>query len=131
MERPEEPFAIAVRNIDEYLGCSRLRWGSEAPMIRVRLENLDAIKPEGASSNAPFHPRGGEWSTQGRKNRVRGRPMSIITKLKQPWVKPMTFAASEARKRAPDKILRAPFRGKSLTAEAACVHRGPFSGWRS
>ena len=102
MERPEEPFAIAVRDIDEYLGCSRLRWGSEAPRIRVQLENLDAIKPEGASSNAPFHPRGGEWSTQGRKNRVRGRPMSIITKLKQPWVKPMTFAASEARKRAPD-----------------------------
>ena len=60
LERPEEPFAIAVRDIDEYLGCSRLRWGSEAPRIRVRLENLDAIKPEGASSNAPFHPRGGE-----------------------------------------------------------------------
>ena len=58
MERPEEPFAIAVRDIDEYLGCSRLRWGSGAPMIRVRLENLDAIKPEGAPSNAPFHPRG-------------------------------------------------------------------------
>ena len=60
LERPEEPFAIAVRDIDEYLGCSRLHWGSEAPRIRVRLENLDAIKPKGASSNAPFHPRGGE-----------------------------------------------------------------------
>ena len=97
MERPEEPFAIAVRDIDEYLGCSRLRWGSEAPRIRVRLENLDAIKPEGASSNAPFHPRGGEESTQGRKNRVRERQISIITKREQPWVKPRTLAASEAR----------------------------------
>ena len=58
MERPEEPFVIAVRDIDEYFGCSRLRWGSEALTIRVRLENLDAIKPEGASSNAPFHPGG-------------------------------------------------------------------------
>ena len=60
LERPEEHFAIAVRDINKFLGCSRLRWGSEASRIRVRLENLDEIKPEGASSNAPFHPRGGE-----------------------------------------------------------------------
>ena len=87
MERPKEPFAITVRDIDEYLSDARdIIGGSEAPRIRVRLENLDAIKPEGASSNAPFHPRGGEWSTQGRKNRVRGRPISIITKLEQSWV---------------------------------------------
>ena len=71
-----------------------------------------------------FTPGGGEKSTQGRKNRVRGRQISIITKREQPWVKPMTFAASEARKRAPDKILRAPFRGESLTVEAPCVHQG-------
>ena len=60
MERHEGPFAITVRDIDEYLGCSRLRWGSDAPRIRVRLENLDAIKPEGASRNAPFNHRGDE-----------------------------------------------------------------------
>ena len=60
MERPEEPFAIAVRDIDKFLGCSRLHWGSEALRIRVRLENLDEIKPEGASGDAPLHPRGGE-----------------------------------------------------------------------
>ena len=59
MERPEEPFAIAVRDIDKFLGCARLRWGSEATRIRVRLESLDEIKPGGASGDAPIHPRGG------------------------------------------------------------------------
>ncbi len=86
MERPEEPFAIAVRDIDKSLGSSRLRGGSEASGVRVRLENLDEIKPEGRSSDAPFHPRGGEQSTQGRKHQVRGRPISIIKKRLQPWV---------------------------------------------
>ena len=80
MERPEEPFAITVRDIDEYLGCSRLRWGSEAPRIRVQLENLDGIKPEGTSGDAPIDPRRDEYSTQRLKNRPRGRPISIITK---------------------------------------------------
>ena len=49
-------------------------------VLAVKIENLDEIKPEGPSSDAPFHPRGGEESTQGRKNRVRGRSISIITK---------------------------------------------------
>ena len=74
MERPQEPFAITVRDIDEYLGCSRLHWGSEAPRIRVRLENLDAIKPEGASSNAPFHPRGGRKEHAGTEEPSQGTP---------------------------------------------------------
>ena len=67
MERPEEPFAIAVRDIDESLECLRLRWGSEAPRSRVRLDDLDEIKPQGQSCDAPVHTRGGEYSTQRRK----------------------------------------------------------------
>ena len=74
LERPEEPFAIAVRDIDEYVGCSRLRWGSEASRVRFRLENLDAIKPEGASSNAPFHPRGGRIEHAGTEELSQGTP---------------------------------------------------------
>ena len=58
LERPEEPFAIAVRDIDKFLGCSRLRWGSEAPGIRSRLESLDEMKPEGNPVLHLFTPGG-------------------------------------------------------------------------
>ena len=74
MERPQEPFAITVRDIDEYLGCSRLRWGSEAPMIRVQLESLDEMKPEKTSSDATFHPRGGRMQHAGTEEPSQGTP---------------------------------------------------------
>ena len=62
LERQEEPFAIAVRNIDEPLECLRLLEGLKC-RGRVRLEYLDAKKTEGPSGDAPVHTKGGEYST--------------------------------------------------------------------
>ena len=72
MERQEEPFAIAVRDIDEFLECFRLRCVPEAPRSRVRLEDPGAIKTEGPHGDAPVHTKGGEYSTQKRKKNPGG-----------------------------------------------------------